>query len=85
MRFYTISTHCAMPSQTVHIAAIKVQDLTSRLPSFSLADVQVSCRSRIESAAESLNSVVKSDADKIQLYQWMLEVQHMNLRPRFAR
>jgi len=69
-------------SKVIHIAAIKVQNLTSRLPSFTLADVDAATRKQIQLVCESLNYSVDSDAQKLQLYQWILEVDHMNLRYR---
>jgi len=68
--------------RSFHVAAVKVQDLTSRLPSYSLQDLDDPLRAEIESVVQSLNSSVESDAEKIQLYQWMLEVEHMQLRSR---
>ena len=77
--------YLATSYQAIHVAAIKVQDLSSRLGSFSPDDVDASLRTEVEAASKYLNYSVYDDADKIQLYQWMLEVKHMKLRSRLAR
>jgi len=67
-------------SKAIHLAAIKVQNLTSHLPSFTLADVDSSCRTAIEKASKLFQSVARSDVEMVQLYQWILEVEHMHSR-----
>ena len=59
------------------MAAIKVQNLTSQLPSFSLEELGSDLQAQVDSVSKSFQTHAQSDVEKLRLYQWILEVDHM--------